>query len=223
MNKHTLILILFLLPGNIYFIGKTLNHYLKLNKEKHYIQNNYDNYVDEYEILNRIYEKSPQVVFVGDSIIRRYAVEEYFPKKTVVNRGIFHDTSARLYERWNSTVSTLLPKLTVLMIGTNDIINNRDEFIVQNIGKLLDNAPPNSIIVSSIPPFGSVHCERNEKVLKINKDLKNLVESKKQFWIDAYFDLLDENGCLSKELSSDGIHLNGKGYSILTSHLKKII
>jgi lysophospholipase L1-like esterase len=109
------------------------------------------------------------------------------------------------------------------MIGTNDIINNRDEFIVQNIGKLLDNAPPNSIIVSSIPPFGSVHCERNEKVLKINKDLKNLVESKKQFWIDAYFDLLDENGCLSKELSSDGIHLNGKGYSILTSHLKKII
>jgi lysophospholipase L1-like esterase len=171
----------------------------------------------ELNSYNRIYEKSPQVVFVGDSIIRRYAVEEYFPKKTVVNRGIFHDTSARLYERWNSTVSTLLPKLTVLMIGTNDIINNRDEFIVQNIGKLLDNAPPNSIIVSSIPPFGSVHCERNEKVLKINKDLKNLVESKKQFWIDAYFDLLDENGCLSKELSSDGIHLNGKGYSTKVS------
>jgi lysophospholipase L1-like esterase len=223
MNKYTLILIFFLLPGNIYFFGKTLNYYLKFKEEKHFIQNNYENYVDEYIILNSIYKKSPQIVFVGDSIMRRYAVDEYFPKTTVVNRGIFHDTSTSLLERWNSTVSTLLPDLIVLMIGTNDILKNREEFIVQNIGILLDNSTPNSIIVSSIPPFGSIHCEHNKKVLKINKELKNLVESKNQYWIDAYFDLLDETGCLSQALSADGIHLNGKGYSILTSHLKKII
>jgi hypothetical protein len=222
MNKYITILIFLLLPANLYFFGKTLNYYFNLNDKNKFLRHNYESYVNEYTTLNRIYKKSNPIVFAGDSIMRRYAVEEYFPMATVVNRGIFHDTSAGLFDRWNSTVSTLSPELSVVMIGTNDILNNREKFIIQNIKKILDNATPNSIIVLSIPPFGSIHCEHNTIVLDINIKLKTLVESKNQYWVDVYSDLSDKNGCLSQEFSADGIHLNGMGYSILTSRLKKL-
>ena len=51
----------------------------------------------EYERLNQTYARRPAIVFLGDSITRRFPVEEYFPSPAddslvVLNRGIYSDT-----------------------------------------------------------------------------------------------------------------------------------
>ena len=59
----------------------------------------YNDYRTEYEYLNSNYQGSNYIVFLGDSITARFKVNEYFPHKKVLNRGIFSDTTCGVLER----------------------------------------------------------------------------------------------------------------------------
>lgn len=222
-NKNLVLLILFLLPSNIYVSYKFINKYFLTQNIDNYIQKTYESNIQEFVFLNKHFKKNNPIVFAGDSNIRRYAVEEYFPHVTTVNRGIFRDTSFGLFNRWDSTIAELNPKKIFIMVGTNDIISGNENDIIPYMEKILNKKTYPSIYVLNIPPLGKKYCIHNVSIKNINESLKALVVSKKQYWIDMYADLTDEAGCLSNEYSDDGIHLNGNGYQILSSHLQKVI
>src|SRR5271155_3990819 len=65
-----------------------------------------------------------RVVFFGDSITDIWKLDEYFPGKGYINRGIGGQTTPQMLIRFRQDVIDLAPKVVVILAGTNDIAGN---------------------------------------------------------------------------------------------------
>jgi hypothetical protein len=125
-------------------------------------------YTDDFGQLARYRDadaalKSPapgesRVVFFGDSITDIWHLDEYFPGKPYINRGIGGQTTPQMLVRFRQDVIELHPKLVVVLAGTNDIAGNtgpmRLEDIEANYASLAELARAHeiSLIYSSVLP-----------------------------------------------------------------------
>src|SRR6059058_4346896 len=92
-----------------------------------------------------------RVVFFGDSITDIWKLEDNFPGKPYVNRGIGGQTTPQMLVRFRQDVIDLQPKVLVILAGTNDIAGNtgpmRNEDIEANYASLAELARVNGIRV----------------------------------------------------------------------------
>ena len=65
-----------------------------------------------------------RVVFFGDSITEGWHLDEYFPGKPYINRGISGQTTPQMLIRFRQDVLDLQPKVVIILAGTNDIAGN---------------------------------------------------------------------------------------------------
>ena len=65
-----------------------------------------------------------RVVFFGDSITDIWHLEDYFPGKPYINRGIGGQTTPQMLVRFRQDVIDLQPKVVIILAGTNDIAGN---------------------------------------------------------------------------------------------------
>src|ERR1700723_3557236 len=65
-----------------------------------------------------------RVVFFGDSITDLWKIDESFPGKPYVNRGISGQTTPQMLVRFRQDVIDLHPKAVVILAGTNDVGGN---------------------------------------------------------------------------------------------------
>jgi lysophospholipase L1-like esterase len=164
-------------------------------------------------------------VFVGDSISDHGEFQEYFPKEVVLNRGIGEDETAGVLNRIDEVVNRN-PKKVYILIGINDIQSKVEKDVYQkNMEKIVDSFDKNSttVVLQSILPINNKDFHNtisNEKVHQFNVVLQKIAEEKGIQYIDLHRHFEDENGQLKKELTVDGIHLNGKGYDIWMNNLK---
>ena len=99
-----------------------------------------------------------RVVFFGDSITDIWKLEDSFPGKPYVNRGIGGQTTPQMLVRFRPDVIDLHPKVVVILAGTNDIAGNtgpmRNEDIEANYESFTELARANGIrvVYSSILP-----------------------------------------------------------------------
>ena len=99
-----------------------------------------------------------RVVFFGDSITDIWHLDEYFPGKPYINRGIGGQTTPQMLVRFRQDVIDLQPKVVIILAGTNDIAGNtgpmRLEDIEADYASLADLARANDIkvIYSSVLP-----------------------------------------------------------------------
>src|SRR5882762_4929703 len=92
-----------------------------------------------------------RVVFFGDSITDIWKLEDYFPGKPYLNRGIGGQTTPQMLVRFRQDVIDLHPKVVVVLAGTNDIAGNtgpmRLEDIEADYASLAELARANRIAV----------------------------------------------------------------------------
>jgi lysophospholipase L1-like esterase len=92
-----------------------------------------------------------RVVFMGDSITDFWNLEQYFPGKPYVNRGIGGQTTPQMLVRMYPDVIELTPAAMVVLAGTNDIARNTGpetaEMIQQNIMAMTELAQHHGIKV----------------------------------------------------------------------------
>ncbi len=106
-----------------------------------------------------------RVVFFGDSITDIWKLEEYFPGKPYLNRGIGGQTTPQMLVRFRQDVIDLHPKVVVILAGTNDIAGNtgpmRLEDIEADYVSIAELARANHIAVvfSSILARAQLHSE----------------------------------------------------------------
>jgi len=99
-----------------------------------------------------------RVVFMGDSITDFWKLDEYFPGKPYVNRGISGQTTPQMLVRLYPDVIDLKPAAMVVLAGINDISHNTGpstaEMIEQNIMVMTELAQHHDIkvILSSLLP-----------------------------------------------------------------------
>ncbi len=63
-------------------------------------------------------------MFLGDSITEGWALDQYFPGKPYVNRGIGGQTTPQMLVRLYPDVIDLKPAAVIILAGTNDIAQN---------------------------------------------------------------------------------------------------
>jgi lysophospholipase L1-like esterase len=170
-----------------------------------------------------------RVVFFGDSITDIWKLEEYFPGKPYLNRGIGGQTTPQMLVRFRQDVVDLHPKLVVILAGTNDIAGNtgpmRLEDIEADYASLAELAGANHITVvfSSVLPVHNytpksqdAFAQRSpEKIVALNRWLQDYCAANGLVYLDYFTALADDKGLLKRELAEDGLHPNAAGYKIM--------
>jgi lysophospholipase L1-like esterase len=196
-------------------------------------------FTDDYGQLTRYREANAKlgppaanenrVVFFGDSITDIWKLENYFPGKPYVNRGIGGQTTPQMLVRFRQDVIDLHPKVVVILAGTNDIAGNtgpmRNEDIEANYASFAELARASGIrvVYSSILPVHN-YTDRSKdfyaqrpmsRVLELNQWLKNYCEKNNTVYLDYFSAVVDDKGLLKKDLADDGLHPNDAGYKIM--------
>ena len=167
-----------------------------------------------------------QVVFLGNSITEGFPLEDYFPGKGLINRGIKGDHLDGLLERINNSAVGLKPKKLFLMIGINDIGDRRsDDYLKWMFTVLIDSLvfelPDTQIYLHSILPTTArwKNCPP-EQIQRMNAYLEDLAETRDLVFVDLYLRLLDGGDRLNPDYTMDGLHLNRDGYALWAKEIR---
>jgi lysophospholipase L1-like esterase len=198
-------------------------------------------YRDANAALNAPAYGENRVVFFGDSITDIWRLDQYFPGKPYINRGIGGQTTPQMLVRFRQDVIELHPKVVVILAGTNDIAGNtgpmRLEDIEANYTSLAELARAHDIkvIYSSVLPVHNdtpqsqdFFAQRSpQKILELNRWLKNYCAASLSsssddksssggcLYLDYFSAMVDGKGLMKKELADDGLHPNAAGYKIM--------
>src|ERR1700739_4525242 len=74
-----------------------------------------------------------RVIFFGDSITDAWHLDQYFPEKGYINRGISGQTTSQMLLRFHQDVIALRPAVVLVLAGTNDIAGNTGQIAVEDI------------------------------------------------------------------------------------------
>lgn len=182
-------------------------------------------YYDAYLSTFLLNDKKSNIVFLGDSITLGGKWEEFFPDKSILNRGIGSDVSEGILERFYE-VERHAPNKIFLMVGCNDIAMDIPmDKTVENVEQILIKAsrdlPKCTIYLQSILPS---HLD-NGKIRELNSAYKKLSEQYDNcIYINLYPLFLDEDGNPNdKYFAFDQVHLTGEGYFIWINEIKDLI
>ena len=183
-----------------------------------------------------------EIWMIGDSRIARWDKDLLREESEIANLGIEGQTSAQVYYRLKNYLVLDTPSLIVLQVGINDLKiigldkNLKDEVsknLCRNIMAICQLCIERDIklILMGIIPVGKIEPLRrlvwntgvNEALDSVNEALKSMNDNEFVFYFDTYKLLSDADMKVRLELQYDFLHINEKGYEILSSALREQI
>lgn len=177
--------------------------------------------------------KKENIVFLGDSIVDWYPIDEIFGNMPIVKSGIAGYKTTDILSRMDSMVYQYNPTQVYLLIGTNDL-NMEDmdkDNVVKNIQKIFKEIKKHrkntklyyqSIYpVNKSAPNSSAQNRSNEDIKYVNLKMKEFCDENNIVYIDMYDELADDDGNYDLEYSKDGLHPNNLGYARISRVLLK--
>lgn len=172
---------------------------------------------------------NPRVVFYGDSITDAWRLNEYFPERDYVNRGIGGQVTGEMLGRMKADVLDLKPQAVLILAGTNDLARGTAlSAITNNYTMIAELAKARGIkvIFASVLPVSDYHKATNpdneRTKLRPPASIKALNDWLKRYcavtgctYLDYFTALADGAGMLKAELAEDGLHPNGTGYRVM--------
>ena len=188
----------------------------------------------KYRELNQISLLEPDMIFIGDSIVEYYPLQELLgTTKTIVNRGIRGYQTGLLLDNLDAHLYGDAVDQIVLLIGTNDIgkdipMNEALDNLEGVIQSLNRDYPLSQIKLVSILPVNegeeykqTVYIRTNEKIREWNQAYEALASAYMQVdFLPIYDSLTDSEGQLQSAYTTDGLHLSVAGYQALSHALK---
>ena len=166
-----------------------------------------------------------RVVFMGDSITQGWHLDDSFPGKPYVNRGISGQTSPQMLLRFRQDVINLKPKVVIILAGTNDVAENTGPMTPEetegNLMSMAELATANGIrvVLCSVLPSVDFPWHRGmepaPKIVALNAWIKNYAAEEGYVYVDYYSAMKDAQGGLPANLSHDGVHPLPAGYAIM--------
>lgn len=167
-----------------------------------------------------------RVVFLGDSITQAWRLDDSFPGKLYVNRGISGETSPQILVRFRQDVVDLQAKVVVILAGTNDVAGNTGpmtpEQTEDNLASMADLATANGIrvvlcsVLPSVDFWWNPGQEPAPKIRALNDWIRAYAARKGYVYVDYYSAMKDARGGLPPNLSRDGVHPLPAGYAVMT-------
>ena len=188
----------------------------------------------KYRELNEISLLEPDMIFIGDSIVEYYPLQELLgTAKTIVNRGIRGYQTGLLLDNLDAHLYGDAVDQIVLLIGTNDIgkdipMNEALDNLERVIQSIAREYPLSQIKLVSILPVNegeeykqTVYIRTNEKIREWNQAYEALASAYMQVnFVPIYDSLTDSEGQLQSTYTTDGLHLSVAGYQALSDALK---
>jgi lysophospholipase L1-like esterase len=188
------------------------------------------------QFVKRAEKGDVDVLFLGDSITQGWegngkeSWAKHFEPLKAANFGIGGDRTQHIL--WRITegkeLHGITPKLTVLMIGTNNAGTNTADEIAEGVEaivkELRQQKPHMKILVLAVFPRSGgkvakdadrvVADQLNKKLPDVNKRIAKLDDGKMVKYMDIGPKFLDKEGGLPKDIMPDYLHLSKKGYEI---------
>lgn len=178
------------------------------------------------KLLARIKEGPVGLLFLGDSITDKWpskGLESWvrFAHYQPANFGISGDrTEHVLWRITNGELDGIQPKVTVIMVGTNNIGHFNDEkaeWTADGIKKIVEvvheKLPKTKVLLLGVFPRARPKVT-GKKIEAINRIISKLGDAEKTVYLDIGQKFLDTTGEPSTEIMPDGLHLNANGYEI---------
>jgi lysophospholipase L1-like esterase len=170
-----------------------------------------------------------RAVFLGDSITDLWHLNEYFPERDFLNRGISGQITGEMLGRMKADVLDRKPAVVLILGGTNDLARGvAIETIENNLSMIGDLAQAHQIrpVFASVLPVSDYHKNVNPsyaqtlhrppgQILEINRWLMNFCRQRNFIYLDYFSKMVDSAGYLRADVSDDGLHPNAAGYRIM--------
>jgi len=174
-----------------------------------------------------------QIVFVGDSITHfwdesgKQVWDKFYANRHAYNYGIAGDrTENIIYRLRDKEFDGLTPKVTVVMIGTNNIgWNNNVEDTVHGVNEtvreLLGKMPGTKMILLGLLPRAE---PQGTKCKQVNALIKNFNDDKSIFFLDMWSAWVTPDGKQRADLFlGDLLHPNQKGYEVWQQTMEPLL
>ena len=173
--------------------------------------------------------KESRVVFLGDSITDGWPLNQYFPGKPYINRGISGQITGQMLGRMKADVLDLKPRVVVVLGGANDLARGVKVSVIQNNLSMiatLSEAHGVKPVIASILPISDYHKSQNpdyerscdrppDKIRQLNEWTRRMCAERGFVYLDYHSRVADAIGQLGASLSSDGLHPNSEGYKVM--------
>ncbi|MFN3191935.1 MAG: platelet-activating factor acetylhydrolase IB subunit [Aureliella sp.] len=172
--------------------------------------------------------KDVELLWIGDSITHGWenggkAVwDKFYAKRNAFNLGFSGDrTEHVLWRLENGAVQGMSPKVTVMMIGTNNTGHRKEkaEYTTAGIKAILDQLhermPETKVLLLAVFPRGEQPDHEMRQINNdVNKQIQRFADGKQVHFLDIGDKFLDEAGVLPEDIMPDALHPNAKGYQI---------
>ncbi len=163
------------------------------------------------------------LIFLGDSLTAFHDWSAFGQHR---NAGIAGDTTDGILYRLHHTLDKK-PKTLVLMIGINDLLQHQEiDTIKENYKKILEKVETiDKVVILSLLPVQTVpqRDRINEQIIRLNHFLKRACHAKCFDYVDVYSHVVDKEGGIKKELTTDGVHLTAPAYTIWERQLMALL
>jgi lysophospholipase L1-like esterase len=167
--------------------------------------------------------------------------DKYYAHRNVLNMGIDGDrTQNVLWRLQNGELDNINPKLAILLIGTNNsnTRSNTDEQIANGIKaivcELKRKLPSTKILIIGILPRGDRYDCVNKmwvatynfqwaKNDQVNNIICKIANNRDVYFLDIGQKLLNKDGVLTKDITSDLVHFSEKGYQIWAEAMEPVV
>lgn len=168
--------------------------------------------------------------FLGDSITQGWPGEmfgQYYGSLNAVNFGCGGDKIQHLLMRLEGDDGELKgtsPKVVVLLIGINNMVDNTAVEIAYGIDNMVKRigkeCPKSKILLLAILPTKG---DENDKIKAVNKITAKLDNGRNIRFLDMAPKFLDKQGKTVDSLYSDNVHLSRKGYEVWHDAMKPLL
>lgn len=197
----------------------------KLNKvtTKSWVDDYIENRVNDYKKQGVLKKTN---VFTGDSLIELGQWNQIFDGRAVVNRGVSGIRIEQLQESGLFDFFNADNKLVVL-VGINNFWQGQPYDEIQKhmkefLSYLSKKRFRNVSVISLLPVSHKDILQRNNEIVAINKILKKLCHDFNFGFVNIHSRFLKE-GKLNNDYTTDGVHLNHKGYQFLGKLLESVV
>ena len=166
---------------------------------------------------------SSLTVLVGDSIYLWLPQDQLTGDRLWLNQSISGETTTHVLRRLTYFAS-VRPQTIYVMAGVNDLKNGVDpRIVVSNLEltaqRLRMQHPQARIVVLSILPTRLAHIPPPQ-VRGVNQQLAIALQRRNIEFLDLQPAFMDDQGLMRTDLTTDGLHLNAQGYSLLATYLR---